>query len=98
MDWYLDGGEQLAELRHELVRYLERHAAGGDEEAIADAELIASEAVGNAMRHTGGPVWVSLTWGEENPVLSVHDVGPGFDPGAVDGARRSTGRWGDPEQ
>ena len=46
---------------------------------IADAELIVSEAVGNAIRHTGGPVWVSLSWTTERPVLQVYDIGPGFD-------------------
>ena len=98
VDWYLDRGDQLAELRHELVGYLERHAAHGNEDGIADAELVASEAVGNAMRHTGGPVWVSLTWGAERPVLSVHDVGPGFDPEVVESVRRSNRPDGDRER
>ena len=98
VDWYLDRSEQIAELRHELVGYLERHASRGNAEGIADAELVASEAVGNAMRHTDGPVWVSLTWGAENPVLSVHDVGPGFDPAAVEDVRWSGTPGGDRER
>jgi len=84
MDWYLDRRELVGHLRHELVQYLARHAAPGSEDRIADAELIVSEAVGNAVRHTSGPVWVSLSWATELPVLQVYDIGPGFDPDAVD--------------
>ena len=83
VDWYLDHPDQLGELRHELVAYLTRHAvadSGGD---IEDSELVVSEAVGNAMRHTSGPVWVSLAWASEHPTLTVYDVGPGFDPAEV---------------
>ncbi len=83
MDWYLDHPDQVGELRHELVGYLSRHAvadSGGD---IEDSELVVSEAVGNAMRHTSGPVWVSLAWASEHPTLTVYDVGPGFDPAEV---------------
>ena len=79
MDWYLDRADQLGQLRHELVEYLARHAAAGSEAGIDDAELVFSEAVGNALRHTGGPVWVSLTWSTDMPALRVYDVGSGFD-------------------
>ena len=57
--------------------------------SIADAELIVSEAVGNAIRHTGGPVWVSLGWTSELPVLQVYDIGPGFDAGTLRQPARS---------
>jgi anti-sigma regulatory factor (Ser/Thr protein kinase) len=96
VDWYVDGDDQLADLRHEIVAHLGRHAVPGSEDGIADAELVGSEAVGNAIRHTGGPVWVSLSWGGELPVLAVHDVGPGFDPAQVEGARRGTSGAADP--
>ena len=79
MDWYLDRRELVGDLRRELGRYLERHAEPGSDDQIADAELIVSEAVGNAIRHTGGPVWVSLSWATALPVLQVYDIGPGFD-------------------
>jgi hypothetical protein len=79
VDWYLERTDQLADLRHELVAYLARHAAPGGEAGIDDAELLVSEAVGNALRHTGGPVWVSLTWSSELPALQVYDLGEGFD-------------------
>ena len=78
MDWYLREGapEALPLLRRELVAYLRRH---GEEESDFDAaELLVAEAVGNAIRHTAGPVWVSLTWRGTNPTMSVYDLGPGF--------------------
>lgn len=88
MDWYLDRADHLGELRHEVVAYLGRHAVPGSEEAIWDAELVLAEAVGNAFRHTGGPVWVSLAWSSEHPVLQVFDLGPGFDVVALGGPPR----------
>ena len=78
MDWYLDRRELVGDLRREVTQYLERHAVPGSDDEIADAELIVSEAVGNAVRHTAGPVWVSLSWGTQLPVLQVYDIGPGF--------------------
>ena len=91
MDWYLDRRELVGDLRRELGQYLERHAVPGSADEIADAELIVSEAVGNAIRHTGGPVWVSLSWTTELPVLQVYDIGPGFDASGVTAAPRRPG-------
>jgi hypothetical protein len=68
VDGYLDRPELVSDLRRELGQYLERHAVPGSHEKIADAELIASEAVSNAIRHAAGPVWVSLGWSTELPV------------------------------
>ena len=79
MDWYLDRRELVGDLRREVTQYLERHAVPGSTDEVADAELIVSEAVGNAMRHTAGPVWVSLSWTTKLPLLQVYDLGPGFD-------------------
>ncbi|MGA8846825.1 MAG: ATP-binding protein [Nocardioides sp.] len=82
MDWYLPEGTPAALplLRHELVAYLRRH---GEAESDFDAaELLVAESVGNAVRHTAGPVWVSLTWRTQNPTMSVYDLGPGFDQGS----------------
>jgi anti-sigma regulatory factor (Ser/Thr protein kinase) len=61
MDWYLDGAkpEAVTTLRHELRAYLARHAEPGSD--LDAAELVTSEAVGNAVRHAAGPVWVSLS-------------------------------------
>jgi hypothetical protein len=31
------------------------------------------------VRHAPGPAWVHLAWHEEQPLLEVHDLGPGFE-------------------
>jgi anti-sigma regulatory factor (Ser/Thr protein kinase) len=97
VDWYLDRRELVGDLRRELGQYLERHAVPGSADEISDAELIVSEAVGNAIRHTGGPVWVSLSWTTELPVLQVYDIGPGFDAGGLTAAPRIPPPAVDPE-
>ncbi|HEX8971804.1 ATP-binding protein [Oryzihumus sp.] len=80
MDWFLraDEASAVGDLRREVVAYLRRHGGPGSE--VEDAGLALSEVVGNAVRHSGGPVWVSLSWTQEQPVLTVRDLGPGFDP------------------
>ncbi|MGN6635729.1 MAG: ATP-binding protein, partial [Oryzihumus sp.] len=80
MDWFLkaDDAGAVGALRREVVAYLRRHGDAGSE--VEDAELALSEVVGNAVRHSGGPVWVSLSWTQVQPVLTVRDLGPGFDP------------------
>lgn len=81
MDWYLPEGvpEALPLLRRQLVDYLRRH---GDPDSDFDAaELLVAEAVGNAVRHTAGPSWVSLTWRDTHPTMSVYDLGPGLHRG-----------------
>ncbi|WP_336922623.1 ATP-binding protein [Aquipuribacter sp. SD81] len=98
VDWYLHAGDALAlrSLRHEVGSYLHRHAAPDAE--VADAELVVEELVGNALRHAGGPVWVSLSWREVAPTVSVLDLGPGFDPSLLGEVRRSPiDRGPDPE-
>jgi anti-sigma regulatory factor (Ser/Thr protein kinase) len=77
VDWYLPEGalEALPLLRRDLVAYLRRH--GESDSNFDAAELLVAESVGNAVRHTAGPVWVSLTWRGTNPTMSVYDVGPG---------------------
>lgn len=85
VDWYVEAGatRALPALRRELLSYLRRH---GDVTSDFDgAELLISEAVGNAVRHTTGPVWVSLLWRGSLPVMTVHDLGSGFDPAALIG-------------
>jgi anti-sigma regulatory factor (Ser/Thr protein kinase) len=79
VDWYLPGGapETVALLRRDLVAYLRRHGESGSD--FDAAELLVAESVGNAVRHTAGPVWVSLTWRSTNPTMSVYDLGPGLD-------------------
>jgi len=80
VDWYLDGSDRasLSALRHEITAYLGRHAEVDCD--LSDAELVIEELVGNAVRHAGGSIWVSLSWLETSPTLTVRDLGPGFDP------------------
>src|SRR4051794_29258407 len=79
MDWYLAGDrpEDLPLVRRELLSYLARHGAPSSD--FVGTELAIAEALGNALQHSGGPVWVSLMWSASQPVLSVYDLGPGFD-------------------
>lgn len=78
MDWILDANHQeAAELRGQMRDHLERHARPGQD--IAGAEMALSEIVTNAVEHAGTRIWVSLDWGSRWPVVTVHDIGPGFD-------------------
>ncbi len=79
MDWYLDqNDEQSAQrLRSELKDFLERHSTPDSD--IEGALLGSWELIANGVRHAEGPVWVSLDWTGDQPVIDVHDVGPGFD-------------------
>jgi anti-sigma regulatory factor (Ser/Thr protein kinase) len=57
--------------------YLRRHA--DDVDAANAGELVVSELVTNGLRHSRGPVWVSVDWSAAEPVVTVHDLGPEFD-------------------
>ena len=89
MDWYLHGDDPrgLSALRREVRDSLRRHAEADSD--VSDAELIVEEVVGNAIRHAGGPVWVSISWRETAPTMRVLDLGPGFDPGLLAAAAES---------
>ena len=86
VDWFFDGEdpEAVSELRREIARYLSRHAA--DDAALDEAELVVSELLGNTARHAAGPVWAALGWPAASPVLTVRDLGPGFDPALLESA------------
>lgn len=78
MDWYLDGepAHVAHALRKEVVDYLRRHAEPGSD--IDAAQLIVQEVVVNALDHTDGPVWASVSWLQDEPDLTVWDLGAGF--------------------
>jgi anti-sigma regulatory factor (Ser/Thr protein kinase)/predicted ArsR family transcriptional regulator len=78
VDWYLSGDDpsQVSALRHQVRDYLNRHGDGGSN--VGDAEVVVQELVTNAIEHATGPVWVRLSWLEEQPDLVVWDLGPGF--------------------
>jgi len=93
VEWYLEPtAATVPALRREIRGYLSRHADG--EDGLDDAELIASELLSNGAQHSNGPLWVTLRWRGERPVLSVADLGPGFelDPGLPDDPRTTDGR------
>ncbi len=80
MDWYLRGEDARAvrTLRHQVRDYLARHAEPDSD--LDAAELVFDELVVNAIEHTGGgPAWIRLTWLEEQPDVTIWDLGPGFD-------------------
>lgn len=79
MDWYLDRSneEGAQRLRAELKSFLDRHSTPDSD---IEAALLGSwELIANGIRHAPGPIWVSLDWSKDQPVIDVHDVGPGFD-------------------
>ena len=86
MDWFFDGEdpEAVSQPRREIARDLCRHAV--DDTETDEAELVVSELLGNTARHAAGPVWATLGWPGESPVLTVRDLGPGFDPSLLETA------------
>jgi len=93
LDWFVDTGDDLAlaELRRRVAEYLRRHSTGGSD--LGAAELAVSELLSNVKRHAGPVGWVSVVWPGEMAVLSVVDLGPGFDLRAeLPGADAISGR------
>lgn len=96
MDWFLDPPVPATAtlLRREITRYLRRHAEDGSR--LNAAQSIVAELLGNAVEHAGGPIWVSLEWSGPQPILTVHDLGPEFDPAPTlpeVTAERGRGLW-----
>lgn len=79
VDWYIETSrrEAVEEAKAEIGRYLRRHSR--DESEVLDAEIVVAELLGNVVRHAGGTAWVSITWTGSRPVLTVYDLGPGFE-------------------
>lgn len=79
MDWFLDAsdGGAVTLLRREVREYLGRHAEPDSD--VDGAEVAFSELVTNTVRHAPGPAWVHLDWSERQPLVEVHDLGPGFE-------------------
>ncbi len=66
-------------------RFIRANLIDVSAELNADAQLVASELVTNAVEHgTGGPVVVALRRGAASLSLTVESVGPAPDVGAVD--------------
>jgi anti-sigma regulatory factor (Ser/Thr protein kinase) len=79
VDWYAELSDPAAvtDLRHEVGGFLRRHALASSDFGAAD--LVVSELLSNVTRHAPGPTWISLTWAGRQPVIVVHDLGPGFE-------------------
>ena len=78
MEWFVDGNfEAASELRREVRSYLQRHASPSSD--IDGSVMAFSELLTNSIEHSGNDVWVTLDWGGMNPVVTVHDLGPGFE-------------------
>jgi hypothetical protein len=60
----------------EIGALLRRHSDNLDD--TSEAEIVVSELIGNAVRQTVGPAWVSLHWTGRRPDLTIYDLGPGF--------------------
>ena len=75
-----DDAAAITALRHQVRDYLARHAAA--ETDLSIAELVFQELVVNAIEHTGRSAWVQLSWIDEQPDVTVWDLGQGFDPAA----------------
>ncbi|HSK28187.1 MAG TPA: ATP-binding protein [Jiangellales bacterium] len=83
MDWFLDPSRTgvTADLRSELGEYLRRHAQ--DDAEVDSALLAVEELVANAVRHSTTPTWVTTDWHGDELVVSVLDLGPGFELDSV---------------
>jgi predicted ArsR family transcriptional regulator/anti-sigma regulatory factor (Ser/Thr protein kinase) len=98
VDWFLERSAPTlaSQLRREIRSYLERHGTGSEYDLQA-AELTASELLANAYDHGAGPIWVTLDWTTELPLLAVHDLGPTFELGTLQRpdrlAERGRGLW-----
>jgi sodium/proline symporter len=62
--------------RFAFASHLRRRIA--DDAAIAAAELVFGELIGNVVRHAPGPIEIELAWRGGTPLLIVRDRGPQF--------------------
>ncbi len=71
-----ENAKAAQDARGQFVRALREHCS--DEVAIAMAELIFGELIGNVVRHSPGPIDIDLDWSQGRPVLHVIDRGAPF--------------------
>jgi serine phosphatase RsbU (regulator of sigma subunit)/anti-sigma regulatory factor (Ser/Thr protein kinase) len=76
--WSFRGDDvaSAARIRRDLARVL--RSVRASDAAVADAELVFGELLGNAVRHTDGHIEAALDLTGDSPVLHVLDRGPGF--------------------
>jgi anti-sigma regulatory factor (Ser/Thr protein kinase) len=78
--WTIPAGalHEVPRVRHQVMDRL--RSLAGDDADLDAAELVVGELVGNAVRHTGGPTWVSLRQDGARLRLEVADRGPRWFP------------------
>jgi anti-sigma regulatory factor (Ser/Thr protein kinase) len=78
MEWTFDSADATAATAVRVsFRALLREVATDDSDIFA-ADVVYGELVGNAVRHAGGRVDISLVWLEQGAALRVRDYGEGF--------------------
>jgi len=78
MEWTFDSADVVAASAvRTSFRSLLREVATDDSDIFA-ADVVYGELVGNAIRHAGGRVDISLVWLEQGAALRVRDYGDGF--------------------
>jgi len=66
-------------------RFVRSNLTGVPDAVASDAQLVASELVTNAIEHgAGGPVTMSVHFGDDAVAVTVESVGPAPGVGAVD--------------
>ncbi|MFN2448275.1 MAG: ATP-binding protein [Candidatus Baltobacteraceae bacterium] len=64
-------------IRREMVRYLEERVH--ERESLPEAEIVVGELIGNAFRHSPGPMCADVLWRDgTRPAVVVHDAGECF--------------------
>ena len=80
MEWTFDSADvSAANAVRTSFRALLRDVATHDSDIFA-ADVVYGELVGNAVRHAGGRIDVSLVWLAQGAALRVRDYGAGFPP------------------
>jgi anti-sigma regulatory factor (Ser/Thr protein kinase) len=86
MEWTFDSAVvEAASAVRASFRSLLREVATDDSDIFA-ADVVYGELVGNAIRHAGGRIDVSLVWLEQGAAFRVRDYGDGFLPPAIKAA------------
>lgn len=69
-------------IRREMLDYLEARVVERD--LLPEAEIVVGELIGNAFRHSPGPICADVLWPDDGrPAIVVHDAGPCFDARAA---------------
>jgi anti-sigma regulatory factor (Ser/Thr protein kinase) len=80
MEWTFDSADIAgASNVRASFRAMLREVATEDSDIFA-ADVVYAELVGNAIRHAGGRIDISLVWLEQGAAFRVRDYGEGFPP------------------